>query len=75
MDQSIYREMQAAAERARPFSDGPAWQTLSCMEDELDALLPPVLHRAFSACATSSATPLPSTAKPASGSDCTAACC
>ena len=48
MDQSIYREMQAAAERARPFSDGPAWQTLSRMEDDLDALLPPVLHRAFS---------------------------
>ena len=44
MDPSIYRELQAAAERAYPFVDGPAWQTLSRMEDDLDALLPPVLH-------------------------------
>ena len=41
MDPSIYRELQAAAERAYPFVDGPAWQTLSRMEDDLDALLPP----------------------------------
>ena len=47
MDPSIYRELQAAAERAYPFADGPAWQTLSRMEDDLDALLPPVLHRRF----------------------------
>ena len=47
MDASIYRELQAAAERAYPFADGPAWQTLSRMEDDLDALLPPVLHRRF----------------------------
>ena len=47
MDPSIYRELQAAAERAFPFADGPAWQTLSRMEDDLDALLPPVLHRRF----------------------------
>ena len=47
MDPSIYRELQAAAERAYPFADGPAWQTLSRMEDDLDALLPPVLHRSF----------------------------
>ena len=47
MDASIYRELQAAAERAYPFADGPAWQTLSRMETELDALLPPVLHRRF----------------------------
>src|SRR5699024_12249512 len=47
MDTSIYRELQAAAERAYPFADGPAWQTLSRMEDDLDALLPPGLHRRF----------------------------
>ena len=47
MDPSIYRELQAAAERAYPFVDGPAWQTLSRMEDDLDALLPPVLHHSF----------------------------
>ena len=47
MDQSIYYELQAAAERLSPIEDGPAWQTLSRMENELDALLPPVLHRRF----------------------------
>lgn len=47
MDQSIYYELQAAAERLSPIEDGPAWQTLSRMENELDALLPPVLHRSF----------------------------
>ena len=47
MDTSIYRELQAAAERAYPFRDGPAWDELSRMQDGLDALLPPVLHRRF----------------------------
>lgn len=47
MDSSIYRELQAAAERAYPFADGPAWEILSRMQDELDTLLPPVLHRRF----------------------------
>ena len=47
MDPSIYYELQAAAERLSPIEDGPAWQTLSRMENELDALLPPVLHRRF----------------------------
>ena len=47
MDPSIYRELQAAAERAYPFADGPAWKTLSRMQDELDAPLPPVLQRSF----------------------------
>ena len=47
MDQSIYYELQAAAQRLSPIVDGPAWQTLSRMENELDALLPPVLHRRF----------------------------
>ena len=46
MDQSIYYELQAA-ERLSPIEDGPAWQTLSRMENELDAILPPVLHRRF----------------------------
>ena len=47
MDQSIYYELQAAAERLSPIEGGPAWQTLSRMENELGALLPPVLHRRF----------------------------
>ena len=47
MDQSIYYELQAAAERLSPIEDGPAWQALSRMENELDALLPSVLHRRF----------------------------
>lgn len=47
MDASIYRELQAAAERAYPFADGPAWAELSRMQDGLSALLPPVLHRRF----------------------------
>ena len=75
MDPSIYRELQAAAERAYPFADGPAWKTLSRMQDELDALLPPVLHRRFRRlCDQANAAAL-STARPASGSDCTAASC
>ena len=44
MDQSIYYELQAAAERLSPIVDGPAWQTLSRMENELDALLPRFLR-------------------------------
>ncbi len=47
MNPSIYYELQAAAERLSPIEDGPAWHTLSRMENELDALLPPVLHRRF----------------------------
>lgn len=47
MDKSIYYELQAAAERLSPIEDGPAWQALSRMENELDALLPSVLHRRF----------------------------
>ena len=33
MDQSIYYELQAAAERLSPIVDGPAWQTLSRMKN------------------------------------------
>ena len=47
MDPSIYLELQAAVERAYPLRDGPAWDELSRMQDGLNALLPPVLHRRF----------------------------
>ena len=75
MDSSIYRELQAAAERAYPFADGPAWEILSRMQDELDTLLPPSCTAASAACATSPMPRRPSTARPVSGSGCIAALC
>ena len=43
----FYRELQTAAERLSPQTDGPEFEKLSRMADELDELLPPVLHRRF----------------------------
>ncbi len=47
MTPSIYYELQAAAERLSPIEEGPAWEALNRMQNELDALLPPILHRRF----------------------------
>lgn len=47
MTPSIYYELQAAAERLCPIEEGPAWEALNRMQNELDALLPPILHRRF----------------------------
>lgn len=73
MDQSIYYELQAAAERLSPIEDGPAWQALSRMENELDALLPSVLHRRFRRLCDQANAAAPNTARPASSSACAAA--
>ena len=43
----FYRELQTAAERLSPQTDGPEFEKLSRMADELDELLPPVLRRRF----------------------------
>ena len=45
MTPSIYYELQA--ERLSPIEEGPAWEALNRMQNELDAPLPPILHRRF----------------------------